>query len=202
MLKTSVRNEILKRRRQLSYEGCLAQSLRIQQRLLATSEFRAAESLALYSPVHNEVFTEELFHHAREQDKRVVYPRVRGDDLEFARVDRRDSLAHGAFGVLEPTGAELAEPARLDLIVVPGVAFDRSGYRLGYGKGFYDRALHDTSGRTVRVGLCYDFQLVDVLPAEKHDIAMDLIVTEEHILRFRSPGETGDVALEQGGMRP
>ncbi len=126
---------------------------------------------------------------------------MRDAELEFVRVDSRADLAHGAFGVMEPSGRDLVAPAQLDLVVVPGVAFDRSGYRLGYGKGFYDRALHDTTAKTVHVGLSYEFQLVGALPAEKHDIGMDLIVTEEHILRFRSP-EKGDVALEQGGMRP
>lgn len=200
MLKTSIRNDILARRRQLSFEECLAQSLRIQNRLLSAPEFRTSASLALYSPILNEVFTENLFQQARKQRMSVAYPRVRGEDLEFVLVSSRSALTPGAFGVMEPNGHDLMAPKELDLVVVPGVAFDLSGYRLGYGKGFYDKALHDTAQRTVRVGVCYELQLVDVLPAERHDICMDLIVTENRILRFRSP-EKGDVALEQGGMR-
>lgn len=201
MLKTSIRNDTLARRRRLSFEECLAQSLRIQNRLLSAPEFRASACLALYSPILNEVFTEKLYQQARQQNKDVVYPRVRGEDLEFVLVGNRSELIPGTFGVMEPSGNDLMVPTELDLVVVPGVAYDLSGYRLGYGKGFYDKALHDTSEGTVRVGVCYELQLVDVLPAERHDICMDLIVTEERILRFRSPGK-GDVALEQGGMRP
>ncbi|MFO7983166.1 MAG: 5-formyltetrahydrofolate cyclo-ligase [Desulfuromonadales bacterium] len=201
MLKTSIRNDILARRRQLSFEECLAQSLRIQNRLLSAPEFRTSARLALYSPILNEVFTEKLFQQARQERMSVAYPRVRGEDLEFVLVSDPGALTHGAFGVMEPSGHELIVPGELDLVVVPGVAFDFSGYRLGYGKGFYDRALHDTAQRTVRAGVCYELQLVDVLPAERHDICMDLIVTENRILRFRSP-EKGDVALEQEGMRP
>ena len=200
MLKTSIRNDILARRRRLSFEECLAQSLRIQNRLLSAPEFRTSACLALYSPILNEVFTEKLFQQARQQNKDVVYPRVRGEDLEFVLIGNRSELIPGTFGVMEPSGHDLMVPTELDLVVVPGVAYDLSGYRLGYGKGFYDKALHDTAQRTVRVGVCYELQLVDVLPAERHDISMDLIVTEERILRFRSP-EKGDVALEQGGMR-
>lgn len=184
MLKSSIRDKILTQRRQQSVESALAKSIKIQQRLAATSEFRHAGSVALYSPIHGEVFTEGLFDVCRQEGRTLAYPRVRGEQLDFVQVEQRHELAPGGFGVLEPTGSLPVLPSALDLIVVPGVAFDGSGFRLGYGKGFYDRALHAKSSTAVLVGVCFELQLVDVLPAESHDIRMNMVVTEERILRF------------------
>lgn len=187
MLKTSIRGDILKKRRQLSVQECVGKSLRAQQRLLSAAEFGAASSLALYSPILNEVFTEEIFRQARQEKRLIAYPRVKGSTLEFIEVESPQDLRPGAFGVMEPEGACQILVEGLDMVVVPGVAFDRSGFRLGYGKGFYDRALHDAGPGTLRIGLCFELQLVDFLPAERHDVAMDMIITEERILRFSPP---------------
>lgn len=202
MPKTSIRDDLLVRRRQLSLEGCLLKSRSIQERLQQTPEFQGAVRLALYSPILNEVFTEELFHAARRQSKTVAYPRVRGASLEFVEVADLRELSPGAFGVLEPRGARLVPVESLDLLVIPGVAFDRSGFRLGYGKGFYDRALHRClkSGRLI--GLAFDFQLVTALPAEVHDVGMDMIVTEARLLRFAGQDSPNINPKEQGGSRP
>lgn len=186
MPKRSIRADLLARRKHLAAETCLSHSLRIQQVLLQASEFQAAAAIALYSPVLNEVFTEELFRAARSAGKVIAYPRVRGAELEFVRVMKADDLAPGVFGVLEPTGDQLVAPAALDMVVVPGVGFDRQGGRLGYGKGFYDRGLHGSKRPGCLVGLCFELQLVDRLPAESHDVCMDIIITEEGRYDFRS----------------
>ncbi len=181
MPKRSLREEMLLRRRHLAAATCLGRSLAAQRQLLALPEFEAASTLALYCPIRNEVFTEEIFACASRRGKRVAYPRVREAQMEFVAVADPSALVPGAFGILEPTGEDLLPVAALDLIVVPGVAFDRGGHRLGYGKGFYDRALRNASG-AVLVGFCFDFQLVDALPAEAHDVRMDMVVTDERTL--------------------
>lgn len=186
MPKRSIRDELLARRRHLATVTCLSRSLAAQQRLLLTPEFAAAAVVALYSSVRNEVFTEEVFTSARRAGKTVTYPRVRGTLLEFVEVAERQELVPGAFGILEPVGVRLIPPAALELIVVPGVAFDLAGHRLGYGKGYYDRFLHERRGRLA--GLCFDFQLVERLPAEAHDVRMDMVVTEERTLRLADVG--------------
>jgi 5-formyltetrahydrofolate cyclo-ligase len=95
-------------------------------------------------------------------------------------------LHRGAFSVPEPDGAcSVHSPEEADLIVVPGVAFDLRGRRIGYGKGYYDRALHQLEGRGRLVGFCYDFQVVDEIAAECHDVMMDLIVTERRVINPR-----------------
>lgn len=183
MPKRSIRETLLQQRRHLSLDTCLAKSLQAQARLMTSKEFTAAAIIALYQPVFNEVFTEAIFHGSRQAGKVVVYPRVRGTALEFVRVDELAGLVPGRFGILEPVGTEQVAVASIDLMVVPGVAFDPGGHRLGYGKGFYDRALHAQPLGGVLVGLAFDFQIVPELPAESHDIPMDLLVTEERIIQ-------------------
>lgn len=181
MPKRSIRDEMLARRRHLATDTCLGRSLLAQQQLLQTPEFAAATVVGLYSPVRNEVFTEEIFTAARLAGKTVAYPRVRVDQLDFVVVTQRQELVPGAFGILEPGGVKIVPLAALELVVVPGVAFDFAGHRLGYGKGYYDRFLQE--GQGCLVGLCFDFQLVTKLPAEIHDVRMDLLVTDERTLR-------------------
>lgn len=184
MPKKSIRATMLAQRRHLATVTCAALSHAAQVRLLETSEFSSASALALYSPVFNEVFTEELFHLSRSLGKRVAYPRVCGEHLEFVEVASLTELKPGAFGVLEPSGSSVLSAGSLDLMLVPGVAFDQAGFRLGYGKGFYDRFLHAADRCPCLVGFCFEFQVVADLPVESHDIGMNMLVTDERTLRF------------------
>jgi len=184
MPKVSLRDRLLKQRQSLPGEVCLQLSLRAQDNLIAAPEFEAANSLALYSPIRNEVFTEKLFEAARARGKRVAYPRMRGDHLEFVPVDRLAALVPGRMGVLEPLDGEPLPLEELGLMVLPGVGFDRHGHRLGYGRGFYDRVLGGSSGRPVLAGLAYEEQVVERLPRDPHDVRIDLLVTEMHMWRI------------------
>jgi len=184
MPKKSIRDEMLLRRKSLAAATCLGLSLRIQERLLKSAEFAVAERLALYNPVRNEVFTEEIFSVSRHAGKTVAYPRVCGTALEFIEVGDRSELSRGAFGIPEPRGSRIIPLASLDLLLVPGVAFDMAGHRLGYGKGFYDRILHGRAAHALLVGLCFEQQLIGKLPVETHDVRMDMIITEERTLGF------------------
>lgn len=182
MPKQSIRERLLAERRHLAPATCFSRSLLAQRRLLQTPEFQSAHTVGLYSPILNEVFTETLFEVARSLKKRVLYPRVDKNQLEFVVVEERNELAHGRFGVLEPTGQAICGAGDIDFLVIPGVAFDLSGFRLGYGKGFYDRALAHWTGRGVLAGLCFDFQVLEKLPAESHDVRLDLVLTESRTI--------------------
>jgi 5-formyltetrahydrofolate cyclo-ligase len=139
--------------------------------------------VALYAPIHNEVETDALLVAAFAGERQICYPRVDGESLVFIVITSPDDLVGGAFGILEPTGDKIVAPGDIDLAVVPGVGFDRSGYRLGYGGGYYDRAI--SAGRpNLLAGLAFDFQLVEKLPAEDHDICLDLAVTNTEMLAF------------------
>lgn len=183
MPKRSIRAALLAKRKQCSAETCLARSRQIQARFIQSEPFREAGCLALYSAIHNEVHTDEIARAALDQNKQLLYPRVTQSRLEFAAAGP-DNLRRGAFGVLEPCGENCRDVGDIDLLVVPGIAFDLQGHRLGYGKGFYDRALSCSLDKTVRIGLAYDFQLVDVLPVDEHDRPLSAVMTETRTLWF------------------
>lgn len=185
MGKHEIRQQLLLRRKQLDEALWLELSLRIQQRLLDSECFSRAETLALYSPINKEVQTGTLLNVARMHDKRICFPRVCGDALQFVEFGPAAELQLGAFGVAEPVGKVVLSAQQIDLVVVPGVAFDRDGFRLGYGKGFYDRELSRMTSSTICVGLCYEFQLCDTLPVEAHDQQLDYVVTETRLIPCR-----------------
>lgn len=182
MGKHAIRQQLLLRRKQLKKAYRLDLSERAQQQLLNLDSFSRAEILALYSPVNNEVCTNRLLTVALAQGKQVCFPRVCGETMQFVALDSVAELQPGAFGVAEPVGQNVLSVGQIDLIVVPGVAFDRNGFRLGYGKGFYDRELSLVSPATVSIGLCYDFQLCERLPIEDHDQSLDYIATETQLI--------------------
>jgi 5-formyltetrahydrofolate cyclo-ligase len=178
MGKVSIRKQFLEYRKKIDLSTYDRLSQQIQSRLIASEPFARAKSVAFYSPINNEVATEQIFTAARKLNKKIYYPRVAGDELGFFAVSTLDELVRGAFGVAEPVSEEEISIAELDLVVVPGVVFDLHGYRLGYGRGFYDRQLVDKPPETVAVGFCFNFQLHESLPAEVHDQVLDFIATE------------------------
>lgn len=153
-------------------------SLRACAHILSDGLWRVAGAVLLYHALHDEVDTASLLDKGRLLGKCILLPRVVGEELEL-RVYTPDTLQRGAFGIMEPTG-ELFPPSRyaeIELAIVPGMAFDRHGARLGRGKGYYDRLL-PLMPNAYRMGLCYSFQLLDFLPAEGHDVAMNEVVTD------------------------
>lgn len=185
MPKRTLRQQMLARRRKLSAEAWHEGSGLAQQNVLNLEEYGRAECIALYSPVQREIDTARLLQAACSDGKRALYPAVCGREMVLRQVQHPEQLSRGCFGILEPCGNgrdHLADEP--DLIIVPGVAFDHGGHRIGYGQGFYDRFLRHPGLRSTLVGLCHDFQLVDgELPAEPHDVRMDIIVTERRVIR-------------------
>jgi len=184
MTKRVLRAATLAARRELTPQQVSAHSLAIQRRFLELPEFRRSAMIVLYSPVHQEVETAVIAREALSGGKAVLFPAVHGPDLKFHRVGALNELVPGSFGIPEPSG-EALNPAEADLIVVPGVAFDTYGRRIGYGKGFYDRTLHRLEGSGRLVGFCYEFQLLEEIVGEPHDVTMDLIVTESRVIRVK-----------------
>ena len=184
MPKRSLRRQLLTRRRALGYDEWSASSRSAQLNLILLEEFSRSRSVALYAPVHNETDTGALLEVALADGKQVLYPVTCGHDMVFHQVNNPDELRKGRFGIPEPCPADSGCAAdNADLIVVPGVAFDLNGHRIGYGKGFYDRFLEHAAPLAHLVGLCHDFQLIEEgLPADSHDIRMDIVVTDKRII--------------------
>lgn len=156
--------------------------------MLGLPEYQQAECIAVYAPLHHETDTIMLVEAAFSAGKRVLYPAVCGNSMVLRQITALEHLSTGTFGILEPCANGVDHQAdEADLIVVPGVAFDRDGHRVGYGKGFYDRFLDHPQLKACLIGLCHDFQVVEtLLPAEAHDIRLDLIVTDKRIICCRS----------------
>lgn len=131
--------------------------------------------VALYAAVGSEVDTEPLFSALRDRQTEVYLPRCRGNMLEFAVTATLESLLRGNYGIPEPDGPA-TDIATFDAVIVPGLGFDRSGARLGYGKGYYDRALQGYRGLVI--GLAFSVQVVDALPTTTHDRLVDRVITE------------------------
>ena len=184
MPKRSIRAQYLVERKSLPVESCADSSSKIQQRFLQSDLFCRARALALYSAVQNEVETDAVASRALEDGKLLVYPRVKNDDLEFVKVEKLTDLGPGAFGILEPRGKTLVPIDEVDLIVIPGVVFDLVGHRLGYGRGFYDRALSECRSDCVKVGFAYDSQVIAALPTTEHDKTLSVLMTESRTLKF------------------
>ena len=170
--KTEIRSAIKAQKKQHSREELQAQSDIILHKLEQHPDFVKAQKIMLYSSLPDEVQTQAFIEKWRLQ-KHIILPTVVGDDIIPVELAANTGFAVGDFNILEPQND--AYTGDFDLIVVPGVAFDRQGNRLGRGKGYYDRFL--CQHRSVKkIGICFNFQLVDNVPVEETDIPLDEII--------------------------
>lgn len=181
MSKNAIRNRIISRRDAMTMLEIASLSQEVAAQFLASDFYGDASILALYCSIRSEVITSGIFDAAIQSGRRILYPRTVGTTLEFVAVKSLDTLAVSRFGICEPQTGDSFPLEAIDLIVLPGVAFDEQGIRLGYGLGCYDRALAQARRPTL-VGLAYDFQVVESLPREEHDIPVDFVVTERRML--------------------
>jgi 5-formyltetrahydrofolate cyclo-ligase len=183
--KRQIRDEALARRSRQGNAERL--SRKIFERIAALPQYANAGTLMLYVDTDNEVRTRWFFTTIWDQRKQIVVPYCDGDQLALFRLERLDELSPGAMRILEPKrelrglANRRAVPADLDLIIVPGVAFDRLGGRIGHGKGYYDRLLTQVRPDAVTVGICFECQLFPEAPRSAHDVPMDLVVTEDAV---------------------
>ena len=180
-----LRVAVLSQRHLLPTAKFEALSRTIQARVLGSSLYRFAQGIALYSAVQNEVSTDDIRDDALRIGKTVFFPRLGADgSLVFVEIQSAGELTPGRFGIPEASGEKLlAHYGDIDvLIVVPGVAFDDYGNRLGRGLGFYDRLLQSSRPRTTAVGLAYEFQVVKSVPVDSWDEKVRFIVTEDRLI--------------------
>ncbi len=181
MLKQFLRRNLIQRREKLDLDTFSNNSKQAQKNFITLNEYLNANVVALYFSFQNELDTLEIVKHSIESQKLLTLPFInQNDELQFNRYTFGNTLDTNKYGIAEPKNSELVESH--DLFLVPGVAFDLSGYRLGFGKGYYDKYLSRYSG--IKVGFCHDFQLVDKIEHEEHDVKMDIVVTEKQIIRF------------------
>ena len=149
------------------------------EKIISLKEFCEANIILAYYPINDEINTVPIIEYALREGKRVALPISSTVDytLTFRLISSLDELKNGAYSIPEPTeDAEIFNNETKALCIVPGLSFDRSGNRLGYGKGFYDRFLSEFNGTTV--GLCYSEFLLDKLPTDKNDRTVDIVVSD------------------------
>lgn len=184
--KQELRHKILQLRGNLSYGAWQTASLAAQKQLISLKQLADAGCVALYMPIRNEVDTKLVLDTCLQKGQRVLLPRVAGKDLLFCNVESLEQLTRGCYDIPEPcTTCQTVPLSTADLVVVPGVAFDLHGHRIGFGQGFYDRCLAGLDKNITLIGLCHDFQIVEQFQAEQHDISMDLLVSEQQIIDLK-----------------
>ena len=165
-------------RNMLNSQEVTKRSKTIQEFVINTEEFQRADVVGAYFAIGSEVMTELIIGRAKMLGKKIALPRVEEDKIAFYELQLTNTLVKGRFGIMEPPPYEPMH--KIDMLVVPGIAFDKKGNRVGYGKGFYDRLL--ASKRTkFSIGLAYSFQLVENLPYDLYDKRLDAIASEDGI---------------------
>lgn len=183
-MKSILRKKYINIRNELSKEEVIKRSIAITNHILNWDKFLVSYSIMIYASFKNEVETSFLAVEILKQGKKLIYPKTIRDKFNLIPciVNKIDDLSEGEYGILEPKSFEVIDKRDIDLIFIPGVAFDKNGYRLGYGAGYYDRFLKDFKG--VKAGICYDFQIVNDVYKDEHDIKMDYLICEEGILKL------------------
>jgi 5-formyltetrahydrofolate cyclo-ligase len=168
---------MLEKRNGLAPSEIAKLSKHIQEFVINSKEFKSAKVVGAYYAFGSEVKTDLILEKARALSKKVALPSVEGESLAFYELSSGKYLVKGRFGIMEPLPYGPVD--RIDLLVVPGIAFDKKGYRLGYGKGYYDKFL--AKKNVFSIGLAYSFQLLESLPKGKYDKRLDAITTEEGV---------------------
>ena len=148
----------------------------IYQKLIQHERYLQAQRIALYASLKDEVSTDELIQHSFQVGKRVYLPKVVDDDLQFYEIGENESFVKSVFHVMEPVGDASKLMKDVDLIIVPGVAFDEENHRMGFGKGYYDRFLEKQ--KVYKIGVCFREQRVKEILHDSHDISMDEVITD------------------------
>ncbi len=181
MKKEDIRIKIRARKTLLSDDEKKSAAQRVFERLEHMAAFMMADRILMYHSLPDELSTLGFIDKWSSR-KNFFLPRVNGVNLDILPYDR-STLRLGAFHIEEPDGDDTTDISEIELIVVPAVAYDRSGNRVGRGKGYYDRLL--ANSRAVKVGVGYDFQLVDEIDTDEFDVPVDIVVTETRTIRRR-----------------
>jgi 5-formyltetrahydrofolate cyclo-ligase len=187
--KAELRTQLRTLRSDIPSDERLALGEAVRQRLEAVRVFREASTLLLFYSFGSEVPTAGIIQRSLDEGRRVFLPLLEAGQMLAAELRPGDSLAATTYGPKEPSRRVAVDPAEVDLVVAPGLGFDRLGYRLGYGGGHYDRFLSKLRADIPRLGIAFHQQLLEALPREPGDERLDLVVTDrEVVLCPRRPG--------------
>ena len=173
MNKEIIRKELLNIRKNITEKA--DKSIIITNKIIDLDIYKDSQVIAIYNSLPDEVDTKYLMDNML--SKKILLPKIVNDNIEFIMVNKNTKYIKNNYGILEPIGNLYL--GNIDLIIVPGVAFDKNHNRLGFGKGYYDKYL---SNKTIyKIGICYDKQIVHLLPSNDLDIKMDMVITENRV---------------------
>lgn len=181
MTKDEIRLSMRKNRRVLTSDEVKTAGQNICKHIFSFDFIKDAKTVMTFISSFKEPDTDGILKELDKQKKKIVVPISNTDNFTIipSYIDSSSSLTSGAYGIKEPSVIKPAQPSDIDVAIIPGIAFTKKGDRLGFGKGYYDKFLSEFKG--IKIGVCYEFQLLDKLPVSEHDINMDIIVTEKRI---------------------
>jgi len=183
-MKDKLRKKLISLRKSISKNEVFEKSKKIKNRLFKMKEFKEASTILFYVSYDNEVYTHEMIKDSISNKKNIVLPVTdkKNKTLILSKLESFYDLSPGAYNILEPSKEKIKEISidDLDLIIVPGIGFDKNGHRIGHGKGYYDKLLKNS--KAPKIGLSFESQIVKNVHIEKHDIHMDKIITEKRII--------------------
>jgi 5-formyltetrahydrofolate cyclo-ligase len=191
--KAALRARMRRMRGAISPQERAASAERVMSRLFDVPALQTARTVLSFSSFGSEVPTEWIARRLHDEGRRVLLPFLEGHDIEAAEAPASDSLVATDYGPMEPTERVAVHPSEVDAVLVPALAFDRLGYRVGYGGGLYDRYLARVGTGAVRVGIAFHAQLVPAVPHGVEDEPVDIVVTEV---------ETVDCRAERRASKP
>jgi 5-formyltetrahydrofolate cyclo-ligase len=188
-LKIKLRNSILQLRNSIGTQEVIDKSNIIIGKLVNLKQFNSSRTIMCYVDFRNEVITRDLIKLCLAQDKKVAIPAIvdkseGGKQMAaFEIKEIENSLIKGTYGIQEPLISKRVEiePEVIDLLIVPGVVFDKQKNRIGYGAGFYDKFLNKVRIDCFKIGIAFEHQVIEMIPTEVHDIPMDIVITESNV---------------------
>jgi len=188
-LKSQLRKEIVQKRDLLLKELIIENSNIIKKNLFSINEFKSAKNIMFYVSFRSEVFTHDMIRESLHQGKRVFVPitKLKEKKLVISEIkDFNKELELSTYGILEPKMIfqRISDVNILDVVIVPGVVFDLHGNRIGYGGGYYDNFLKNIPSKVLRIGLCFECQIVNNIPVDSYDEKVNILITENKIYRF------------------
>lgn len=175
MDKAALRRQIREKKRAMTEAEIVQKSARLGELFAASELYKEAETIYFYLPYNQEVRTVPMLERALQEGKKVAVPKVYGDTMKFIYLEDLNQIAKGYAGIPEPINDEPVAEDKKALVLMPGLAFDREGHRIGYGGGFYDRFLAEEPDHPT-LALCYDFQMLEKLETEEFDIPVDCVL--------------------------
>lgn len=182
MNKTKLREKLLEKRKKIDKKELIEKGNIIKEKLFELEEYKKAKTVMFFVSFEKEIYTHDIIQKALE-NKNVVVPKVIDFEIVPCIINDFLELEEGKYRILEPVKVKEINPKDIDLILVPGMGFDKKGHRIGFGKGYYDRFLKNTSA--LKIGLCRDFEIVDNISNEEWDIPMDMLISEKQVIKIQ-----------------